>query len=176
MRNHELMSYDIEVSFSEWPDDALKAWRGELAKMGVAVDFHPNFEVDDYDGWLPLVMRVTDASLFDDADILLQAGEHLTGFGYYSEADRAAFTCKRLEGNAAGLICAAALAAITRGELEDPQLGDSFSGKTGRAVMSKLSQHPRFELETPEEPVPFESWDDVEVADDDEDEDEDDDD
>lgn len=165
------MSYDIEVSFSEWPDRAIAVWRKELAKMGVELEFHPNFEVDDDEGWLSVVMRVTDATLFDDADLLIEAGEHLTGFGYYGESDRAAFSCKRAEGNSAALLCAAALTAITGGELDDPQLGETISGKSGREILAQLSKCAKFELETPEEPAPFDSWDDVEQNDDDDDDD-----
>lgn len=163
------MSYDIEVSFPDWPDRAIQSWQKELARMGVELEFHPNFEVDDDEGWVPVVMHVTDATLFDDADILIEAGEHLTGFGYYGESDRASFSCKRAEGNAAALLCAAALAAITGGELDDPQLGETFTGKTGRDILAKISKSPKFELETPEEPAPFDSWDDVEPEEDDDD-------
>lgn len=139
------MSYDINVNVSRWPADVLPKWRAELKRMGLDVEFHPDFDPRPLQGWLPLKVTVEDdESEIPLADERFELALFESGFEYYADETGALFSAKAFAGNAVAFWCAAALAAVSAGTLYDPQIPLTVSGSSGREILDALAAEARF--------------------------------
>lgn len=113
--------------------------------MNVALGFAPEFDPETSKGWCPVTLTVTE----DDAPIPLAPDLHAygafdSGFDYSSAGEVATFTAKDDEGNIAAILCAAALAAISGGELRDPQVDLSATGDSAAEIIAQLVEDRKF--------------------------------
>jgi len=154
------MSYDLKVSFSRWPRDAVGVWRDALARMGVDAEFHPDFEPQHDDNWCPVALGFDDASALplEEKVRRLKGARVETGFEFYPSETGALFSSKSSEGTLAAFVCACALAAATEGTITDPQNGTSAHGGEGLEVLSAFFAEGAV-LEGPHKLVRFTGWD-----------------
>jgi hypothetical protein len=131
------MSYDVNVSVTAWGTGVNLSWLEELRRMGVELACAADFDPATSTGWLPVTVTVTTASL-PLARELRALGTFTSGFEYHGSASHGAFVAKSSEGNAVLIWCAAALAAVAGGTLDDPQFGLSATGATGAEIIAQL--------------------------------------
>jgi hypothetical protein len=137
------MSYDLSVTVKAWPSDLRARWLDELRVIGVDVEG----ELDDVAaamGWRPLIVEVTRTATIPWASAFRALGRFESGFELHGEPTRALFSAKTDDGNAVAVWCAATLAAVTGGKLEDPQCGITASAPRAIDILAKLMRDDDF--------------------------------
>ncbi len=82
---NELSPFDLNVKISKPDSNFIELWKTEMAKIGLEVEFHPNFDIKNQRGFLPFKIIVTDSSFTTKYG----KGEWITGFELYiSDFDR----------------------------------------------------------------------------------------
>ncbi len=75
----EISSFDLNVKIPKPNSDFLELWKAEMERIGLEVEFHPNFDINNQTGFLPFKIIVTDSSFTTKYG----KGEWLTGFELY---------------------------------------------------------------------------------------------
>lgn len=111
--------------------------------MGAEVSFHPDFDPPTAAGWVPVTVTVT---VTDDplpyAAELHALGTFESGFEYGASPEEATFSAKSGD-NAVAIWCAAALAGVVGGTLDDPQYDLSATGG-GASILAELAESSDF--------------------------------
>ena len=132
------VSYDLSVSVPAWRDDTVELWLAELRLMGIEVTVPTDFAFPTAAGWLPVTVTLTPVAAVPYAREFRALGTFESGFELAGSANGARFSTGVSEGNAVAVWCAAALAAVTKGTLTDPQATITAKAPRGEKVLAKL--------------------------------------
>lgn len=58
----EISSFDLNVKIPKPDSDFIDLWRKEMEAIGLSVEFHPKFDINNQSGFLPFKIKVTDSS------------------------------------------------------------------------------------------------------------------
>ena len=85
---NELSPFDLNVKIPKPGSNFIELWKQEMKKIGLDVEFHPNFDINNQRGFLPFKIVVIDSSFTNKYG----NGEWITGFELYiSDFDRQDF-------------------------------------------------------------------------------------
>ena len=59
---NEMSSFDLNVRIPKPNSDFVELWKNEMQKMGLKVEFHPEFDIENQSGYLPFNIKVIDTS------------------------------------------------------------------------------------------------------------------
>jgi hypothetical protein len=130
------VSYDVSVSFKTWPEDCQARWLDEMHRLGIDVAAPDGaFESS---GGLTLRLTIAPDATIPWAAAFRALGTFASGFERARQPKRVTLSAKGTEGNAGAIWCAAALAAVTGGKLEDPQCGITTSAPRAIEIIATL--------------------------------------
>jgi hypothetical protein len=136
------VSYDVSVSFKVWPEDCQARWLDEMRRLGIEVEAPDGAFKSS--GWLSLKLTIAPAATIPWAAPFRALGTFVSGFERARQAKRVTLSATEAEGNAGAIWCAAALASVTGGKLEDPQCGIKASAPRAIEIIATLMRDDDF--------------------------------